>query len=390
MQHVLFCSLEKFNALKQVFLKASDSAVWTEINCRTRRVQPWCWFVKVARDAQAKPLENCKVYFQNVNKCERSERNTRVNSTNLTDQVLILRVFSTFSETSEILKIRWMVLNPGKNCNTQPKTKDKELKAPSLKESFFCSNLLSISVCLEFLFGHFGKSKTRESKLCQKKSNGMEIKTGRLSSRSGHDERSVWLFFSMLARTPTHWSFFLTLWKNRENTGKKPESWKLRQFSLVYTQQHFLIFSIQIAFVRLWTEFFSGFCSMFCLFFLPGWLSCKLLEREISEKPPWTKTQTDRSASVLVSAVSPVSCRLTRKTVKKSQSEPENIHENVHVVVSAVFWVCTFKSVVDVCVCVSICGCKKWLSLAQCARKLSVCGQRVVRHGVSEVKSKKQ
>ena len=36
------CSLEKFNALKQVFLKASDSAVWTEINCRTRRVQPWC------------------------------------------------------------------------------------------------------------------------------------------------------------------------------------------------------------------------------------------------------------------------------------------------------------------------------------------------------------
>ena len=36
------CSWEKFNALKQVFLKASDSAVWTEINCRTRRVQPWC------------------------------------------------------------------------------------------------------------------------------------------------------------------------------------------------------------------------------------------------------------------------------------------------------------------------------------------------------------
>ena len=26
-------SLEKFNALKQVFLKASDSAGWTEINC---------------------------------------------------------------------------------------------------------------------------------------------------------------------------------------------------------------------------------------------------------------------------------------------------------------------------------------------------------------------
>ena len=45
------------------------------------------------RPAQAKPLENCKVYYQNVNKCERSERNTRVNSTNLTDQVLILRAF---------------------------------------------------------------------------------------------------------------------------------------------------------------------------------------------------------------------------------------------------------------------------------------------------------
>ena len=28
-----------------------------------------------------------------------------------------------------------MVLNPGKNCNVQPKTKDKELRAPSLKES---------------------------------------------------------------------------------------------------------------------------------------------------------------------------------------------------------------------------------------------------------------
>ena len=62
--------------------------------------------LRVARDAQAKPLENCKVYYQNVNKCERSERNTSVNSTNLTDQVLILRVFSTFSDTSEILKIR--------------------------------------------------------------------------------------------------------------------------------------------------------------------------------------------------------------------------------------------------------------------------------------------
>ena len=31
---------------------------------------------------KAKPLDNCKVYYQNVNKCERSKRNTRVNSTN--------------------------------------------------------------------------------------------------------------------------------------------------------------------------------------------------------------------------------------------------------------------------------------------------------------------
>ena len=47
-----------------------------------------------------------------------------------------------------------MVLNPGKNCNTQPKTKDKELRAPSLrKQSFFCSIFCQISVCLEFRLG---------------------------------------------------------------------------------------------------------------------------------------------------------------------------------------------------------------------------------------------
>ena len=53
------------------------------------------------------------------------------------------------------------------------------------------------------------------------------------------------------------------------------------------------------------------------------------------------------------SAVSPVSCRLTRKTVKKLQSDLK-YYKNVHFVV----YMC--KSVVDVCVCVcvSICGCK--------------------------------
>ena len=87
-----------------------------------------------ARDAQAKPLENCKVYYQNVNKCERSERNTRVNSTNLTDQVLISRVF--FFIFGDFRNFENLLNGAESREELQhAKTKDKALRAPSLKES---------------------------------------------------------------------------------------------------------------------------------------------------------------------------------------------------------------------------------------------------------------
>ena len=85
------------------------------------------------------------MYYQNVNKCERSEQNTRVNSTNLTDQVLILRVF-------------FNIFGNFRNF-------ENSLNGESREE------------LQHAMFGHFGKSKTRstQSKLCQKSRMEMEI-----------------------------------------------------------------------------------------------------------------------------------------------------------------------------------------------------------------------
>ena len=82
-----------------------------------------------------------------------------------------------------------MVLNQ-EGIATRNQNERQELKAPSLKESRVSSAQIfcQISVCLEFLFGH---SREPNRSFVKKKSNGMEIKTGQLSSRSGHDERSV-------------------------------------------------------------------------------------------------------------------------------------------------------------------------------------------------------
>ena len=87
-----------------------------------------------------------------------------------------------------------MVLNPGKNCNTQPKTKDKELRATSLKESRVSSAQSSVkfqcalNFCLAIL-----KNQRQEKAIeaLSKKSNGMEIEAGRLSSCSGHNEEKL-------------------------------------------------------------------------------------------------------------------------------------------------------------------------------------------------------
>ena len=96
-------------------------------------------------------------------------------------------------------------------------------------------------------------------------------------------------------------------------------------------------------------------------------------------RPEPKKTQTDYSASVLVSVFSPISCQLTRKTGKKLQLELKDI------IRMCILWFRLFSLSVHECcgcVCVSICGCKVGWNVQE---SVSVCGQRVVRHGVSEV-----
>ena len=111
--------------------------------------------------------------------------------------------------------------------------------------------------------------------------------------------------------------------------------------------------NIGFSFVRL-KRIFSYFCSMF--FCRDDLLVASFRKREFRETA-LNQTQTDRSASVFVSAVSPVSCRLTRKTVKKLQSELKDIHKNVHFVVSAVFLSVHVQECCG-CVCVKFCSCK--------------------------------
>ena len=73
--------------------------------------------------------------------------------------------------------------------------------------------------------------------------------------------------------------------------------------------------NIGFSFARL-KKIFS--CFVQCFLFLVGMISrLQASERENFEKPPSTKHQQIVQQSVLVSAVSSVSCRLTRKTVKK-------------------------------------------------------------------------
>ena len=139
---------------------------------------------------------------------------------------------------------------------------------------------------------------------------------------------------------------------------------KLGQFSLdsaadSYTATICFFFSVQMAFaVR--TEFFFCFCSMFSLFFVEmiSQSSCKLLER-VPRNRPELKHKQICSASVLVSAVSLVSCRLTRKTVKKNRNWNLKISMRMACCSFGCFQ-CAFARVVDVCVCVcvSMCGCK--------------------------------
>ena len=56
------------------FLKASNSVVWTKINCRTRRVQLCHWCAKVARDAQTEasdgPSVFCKMWIRRAKRAK--------------------------------------------------------------------------------------------------------------------------------------------------------------------------------------------------------------------------------------------------------------------------------------------------------------------------------
>ena len=125
-----------------------------------------------------------------MNKCERSERNTRVNSTNLTDQVLILRVFFNIFGDFRNFENSLNGAESREELQHATKTKDKELRAPSLKESRVSTAQSSVKFQCALNFCLAILENQRQENL-SKKSNGMEIEAGRLSSRSGHDERSV-------------------------------------------------------------------------------------------------------------------------------------------------------------------------------------------------------